>query len=131
MADTLLVIQITAAVLATLYLYLWCKAPGRAWRWHTGDPLDGKHITNATWIKPHTKVLHPTGNASRFHKAPRLARTAIRGGLTVCAWFVLVLTVFFPLAMLVTFAVVLAASIGVALWQAWRKVSPWLPSRHA
>lgn len=131
MADVLLGVQIAAGVLAALYLILWFKAPKHAWRWHTGHPMDGKHITNATWVKPHTKVLHPTGNASRFHKSPRIARTAIRGGLTVCGWFVLILTAIWPLAMLVLFAAVVAVSIGLAVRWVWGKVSPWFPSRFA
>jgi hypothetical protein len=77
-------VRVAALVLAVLVVVLIVLRPKHAWRWHSGHTLDGRFLTNATWTRPATKVLHPTGNAMRWHKWPRLLRAAIRTGFTVC-----------------------------------------------
>src|SRR6478609_680598 len=54
-----------------------------AWRWFSGQPLDGRHRTNATWVRPAARVLHPTGHAVRWHHMPRVTRALIRTGATL------------------------------------------------
>jgi hypothetical protein len=53
------------------------------WRWFSGHHLDGRHRTNAGWFEPGTKVLHPTGRASRWAHKPRGHRALIRTGCTL------------------------------------------------
>jgi hypothetical protein len=53
------------------------------WRWFSGHSLDGHHRTNASWTRKATKVLHPSGNAVRWHHLPRYQRAAVRTGTTI------------------------------------------------
>ena len=53
------------------------------WRWVSGHTLDGYHRTDASWLRPSTRVLHPTGRAVRWHHMRRLYRAAIRTGSTL------------------------------------------------
>lgn len=58
--------------------------PAFFWRWMSGHTVLSKdHFTDATWTRPGTKVLHPSGNAHRWHHKPRMHRAGIRSGLTV------------------------------------------------
>lgn len=52
----------------------------RAWRYVTGAPRDGYVRTDATFFKPATAVLVPTGHTSRWHKMPGWKRAAWRLG---------------------------------------------------
>src|SRR6516162_1462851 len=52
------------------------------WHWFSGLPLDGVSRTNATWLRPSTAVLHPTGRAVRFWHLRRLTRATARTGGT-------------------------------------------------
>jgi len=121
-------IRIAAAVLAVLIVVLAVKWPKHAWRWHSGHTLDGKHLTNATWTRPATKVLHPTGNAVRWHKWPRLLRAAIRTGFTVFAEVALIGTVFAPWPSLILLGCLLAGG-GIRAGQlGWRRARRLWPS---
>jgi hypothetical protein len=51
------------------------------WRFMTGAHLDGKIRTDAGWLARGTKVLHPTGRASRWAHMPRLHRAGWRLGV--------------------------------------------------
>jgi hypothetical protein len=86
---------LSAAILPPLVLaalVIW--KPRHAWRWFTGNPLDGppgrpRHRTNATWNRPATALLHPVP-VIRWHWWRRRRRAAIRSGGTlgavVLAW---------------------------------------------
>jgi hypothetical protein len=54
-------------------------------RWFTGHTLHGKYVTDAGWLTPASKVLHPTGRASRWAHLPRAHRAAYRTGGTIAA----------------------------------------------
>jgi hypothetical protein len=88
------------------------KAPKRWWRWHSGHTMDGKHITDATWTRPHTKVLHPTGRCHPWHKLPRLTRAAIRNGFQLFVMLMLAGITFVPwLTFILSGALLLGAGI--------------------
>src|SRR5215472_13189844 len=53
------------------------------WRWLTGHPLHGKHVTDAGWIRAGQKALTPTGHATRWAHLPRWKRAAWRTGTTL------------------------------------------------
>src|SRR5262249_62420566 len=50
------------------------------WRFLTGHPLHGHHITDAGWFRPGQRALTPTGHATRWQHLPRIQRTAHRTG---------------------------------------------------
>lgn len=79
----LILLAAAAAAIAVLWAVHTVKLHGLGpvlWRFFSGHALDGKHRTNATWSRPATKVLHPTGHAVRWHHWPRRRRLAIRTG---------------------------------------------------
>lgn len=49
----------------------------------SGDPLDGKLRTNATFLRPPTKALHPKAHASLWHWRPGWHRAAARVGAII------------------------------------------------
>jgi hypothetical protein len=117
------IIVLALLVLAVLGVIKW---PKHAWRWHSGHTLDGYHHTNATWIRPATKVLHPTGNAVRWHKLPRLMRLFVRTGFTFVMLLAAVAFLYAPWPFLITLAVLgVTGAVFGGRW-AWRKVRPWL-----
>jgi hypothetical protein len=65
-----------------------------AFRFMAGLPLDGRPRTDAGWLRPGVRVLHPIGHASKWAHLPHLHRAGIR-------WAVL--------------AVVVATCVGLAL----------------
>jgi hypothetical protein len=93
------------------------------WRWFSGQPLDGKYRTNATWLRTATRVLHPTGHAVRWHHMPRISRAAIRTGGTLAPVAVLYgLWVNRPLTL--AFVIfVFASSLVLGGWLAVRKIT--------
>jgi hypothetical protein len=82
-----LLVLAVAAVVCVIGFAVWLVSehgPGPvAWRWFSGQPLDGKHRTNASWTRPGTKALHVTGHAVRWHHLPRASRAAVRTGATL------------------------------------------------
>lgn len=53
-----------------------------AWRFASGEPVNGQPKTDAGWGRPATKVLTPTGHAPRWYHLRREIRAAVRlGGL--------------------------------------------------
>lgn len=93
------------------------------WRWFSGMPLDGRYRTNATWIRPATKVMHPTGHAVRWHHMPRLTRAFIRTGLPLGGFVILdgLARARTVTLILCGFASLLA--LGVAGWRAVRALA--------
>lgn len=59
-------------------------------RFAVGHHMDGHHRTDAGWLRRGTRVLHPTGHASRWAHLPHLYRAGIRWatvaiGAGICA----------------------------------------------
>jgi len=56
-----------------------------ALRFIAGHPLDGRHRTDAGWLRPGVRVLHPTGHASKWAHLPHLHRAGIRWAVVASA----------------------------------------------
>lgn len=113
--------------LAGVVLLAAFKNPKHAWRWLSGHTHDKYHHTNATWTRPATKVLHPTGNAVRWHHLPRLYRAGVRTGFTVFALLVLTGAALAPWPTFIALGVLLAAAAVHGGRQVRRKARRWLP----
>lgn len=50
----------------------------RTWRYITGAPVNGRVSTDSTFLRPATRVLTPTGYASRWQKLPGWKRAVVR-----------------------------------------------------
>ena len=100
------------------------------WRWLSGHALDGVHRTNATWTRPGTRALHPTGHAVRWHHLPRLYRAAIRTGATLGALLVAGGLVAAPAVTLIAAATAAAAATAFGLWKAARATLAFRFSRE-
>lgn len=107
------------------------------WRWLSGMPLHGKHITNAGWKrKGYGDAMTATGHALWWWYLPRWKRASHRTGATVAvmvtAWAFLVN----PLATAVILAVLVVAGLGLlglAAWRAWQARKhrhTWLEPLH-
>jgi hypothetical protein len=90
------------------------------WRWFSGHPLDGAHRTNATWTRPATRVLHPTGHAVRWHHMPRMHRAAIRSSATIAGLAIAVGLVSERRKTLMILAVMTAAATTYGAVRAWQ-----------
>lgn len=114
---------VLALLLATLdHLFRHHGVGPVLWRWFSGQPLDGKYRTSATWVRPATRVLHPTGHAVRWHHMPRSTRAVIRTGVTVAPFAVMYgLWANKPLTLVFVIAV-FAVSAVLGSWLAVRKV---------
>ena len=124
------------ALLAAAVLLAW-KFP-RLRRWFRGHPLDGRLRTNATWNRPATKVLHPTGHALFWHHWRQRELAAVRVSLTVFGLAVAVGLVVNRAATLLILAggILLLAGLrlpaGVARGRAWQHHRTWVrPTRLA
>src|SRR5262249_22257263 len=119
------------AVLLTV-LFLWGAMKLRAailacwllvhfWRWFSGMPLHGKHITNAGWKrKGYGEAMTPTGHALWWWYLPRWKRAGHRTGGTLAAAALVWAFLVNPVA---TFAVLLTLTVvgfGLAGLVAWR-----------
>ena len=93
------------------------------WRWFSGQPLDGKYRTNATWLHPATKVMHPSGHAVRWHHLPRLTRAGIRTGGTMTPLAALWGWAVSPGVTLAAVLSVFSAAAALACWLAFRAVA--------
>jgi hypothetical protein len=49
-----------------------------AWRFFSGQHLDGRYRTDAGFLRPGIRVMHPTGHASRWAHLPHAGRAGIR-----------------------------------------------------
>jgi hypothetical protein len=91
-----------------------------------GAPMDGRHHTDATFLRGPTKILHPRGRLSPhwWHWRPGWHRGAVRVACVLAAAVAPGLVV----ATLVTLAVLLAialAAFGYAAWRLWLAVRGW------
>ena len=68
-----------ALAVAVAVAMLVTSSPGLR-RFCSGAPMDGKLRTNATFLQPPTKALHPTADKSRWHWRPGWHRAAARAG---------------------------------------------------
>jgi hypothetical protein len=94
------------------------------WRWFSGHPLDGKYRTDATWLRPSTKTLHPIP-VVRWHHMPRLHRAGIRTAATLIALWVMIGLLAYRTAMLwVLFAAGLVAG-AVGGWWGYHRARNW------
>ena len=121
------VLLIVLAILVTVFVVVTRESIRRhgtlplLWRWHTGMPLDGKHRTNATWLKGSSKTLHPTP-VVKWHHLPRLHRAGIRtGGTYGPVLFLYGLLTATTITLAITAAIGLAAA-AVTSWWLYRKV---------
>jgi hypothetical protein len=98
------------------------------WRWLSGHPLDGKFRTDATWLRPSTKTLHPIP-VVRWHHMPRLHRAGIRTAATLIALWVLGGLLAYRTAMLwVLFAAGVTAG-AVGGWWGYYRARDWQHTR--
>ena len=95
------------------------------WLFVTGDPLDGRLRTNATFFRPPTQAIHPKAHASVWHWRPGWHRAAIR----VATVALLAVTGYGLLAArtatLAAFATLTATLTGYAAWRAGRGARRW------
>jgi hypothetical protein len=107
-----------------------------AWRWLSGQPWHGRPHTDAGWLRPATRVVHPLGRARRWHHWPRAWRAGIRSGCTLAAlsaaWGLLAdrgLTVrcLAALAALAASCGLLAAVLALRAWKHYRR---WIRPLH-
>lgn len=102
------------------------------WRWLSGHTHNGYHHTNASWTRRshgERPVLHPTGNAIRWHHLPRLYRAGIRTGGTL-GYQVILLGLITGTALTLAFLTAAAAGcLTLGGWWAWNKVRNWRHNR--
>lgn len=98
----------------------------RGWRYVTGAPRDGYARTDATFLRPATAVLTPTGHTSRWHKMPGWKRAAWRIAAPPVAVATPIGYATHPL--LTTTAIALAGACVCAL--GGRKVYRWVANRR-
>jgi hypothetical protein len=98
-----------------------------AWRFATGAHLDGKIRTDAGWFARGTKVLHPTGRASRWAHMPRAHRAAWRVGILLA---VVLSVAGLVLDAAVAVPAILGAGVAAAALGGWRLVRTVRYWRH-
>lgn len=101
-----------------------------AWRFATGALMDGKVRTDAGWFSHGTRVMHPTGRASRWAHKPRAHRAAWRLGIVLVLLAV-------PAALALDWsaavpAILAAAALALALgaWRLFRRARYWKHGRQ-
>ncbi len=92
------------------------------WRFLTGHPLHGHHVTDAGWFRHGQRALTPTGHATRWQHLPRWKRTVHRMGGTFA--FLVTVTAFLvsPLVTGLAILCLLLASAGLGGWLAWHRI---------
>lgn len=97
-----------------------------AFRFIAGHHLDGRPRTDAGWLRPGVRVLHPTGHASKWAHLPRLHRAGIRWAVlaSVTATYAgLASNARATLAGLAALAVLALTAGTVASWRKLRELS--------
>jgi hypothetical protein len=97
-------------------------APALAYRWLTGQPWHGKAHTNATWLRPADKVLHPSGRASRWAHVRISYRAAVRTLGTGAACAALYGTVTDPRATALAAGGAAIVGLVAAILTGWRMI---------
>jgi hypothetical protein len=96
------------------------------WRFLSGHHLDGKHRTDAGWIRPATKVLGPTGHASWWAHQVRWRRCGYR--LITLGLTIDVIAGWVSHSPVTAVAPFLAVVTGC--WLGWRKLGRLKHQRH-
>jgi hypothetical protein len=132
--------MLAAAVIVVLVLAVLALRAGQAtvkehgmhklaWRYATGHHLDGRYRTDAGWFTRGTKVLHPTGRASRWAHMPRVHRAAWRLGVPLVLLIMIVLGVMLGAAALPIIGAILLGALALAVWKAVRVALYWQHNR--
>ena len=103
------------------------------WRWLSGNSLDGRLRTNATWTMPSRgprPVLTQTGHAVRWHHMPRMHRAGIRTGGTILAAVTGYGLITATLATVICLGCAVAAALVLAGWHVVYRVRTWSHERH-
>lgn len=95
------------------------------WLFVTGDPLDGRLRTNATFFRPPTEALHPKAHASVWHWRPGWHRAAVRVSTLLLAATVAYGMVWHRTATIAALATAAAALTGYAAWRIIRGLRRW------
>jgi len=92
------------------------------WRFLTGHPLHGHHVTDAGWLRHGQRALTPTGHATRWQHLPRWKRTVHRTGGTL--GFLAAVVAFLVNAQVTTLVLLagVVAGVPLACWLAWRRL---------
>lgn len=123
MALGILALAVTAAVL----LPAWKLRRPIRWviRFLLGEPLGGKHHTDATFFQHPTKVLHPRGRVSWWHWRPGWHRGFARVTAVLLVAGILAGLFLEPAAVENSAAAVLAVAVGLVTWWFGRAVLRW------
>lgn len=126
---TILIVLVLAAIAAGAFGVLVLKAlvkehgPHKlAWRYASGAHLDGRPRTDAGWLRRGTRVLHPTGHASRWAHMPRLHRAGWRLAPPLTALAMLAGLVIDPVIAIPVILTALAAVLGLGVWRLVRAI---------
>lgn len=101
------------------------------WRYCTAPTdMKGRYCTDRGWFSSHTKVMHPSGRASRLHRGPRARHAAVRTGTLV-----LPLTTVYGLLAAFTLTVwvlgtLTAAAVTLGVLRAVTVARTWKHDRH-
>ena len=99
------------------------------WRHLTGHHYRGEHLTDAGWLTPATRCLHPTGRVARWYWWPRAVRAAIRTGITIAVCAVLYGLLADWRATVDSLEWAAGAGVLAAFWGAWRTYRKWRTDR--
>jgi hypothetical protein len=101
-------------------------------RWHSGQPLDGKRRSDATWTEPATKATHPKGGrrVHRWHWVRGWRRSAFRCGAELAAAGVAVGMLVARTVTIVLLAIVVAPLMAWLVLLGANRVSTWQHRRH-
>ena len=107
-----------------------------AWRWFSGEHLDGKPRTDAGWLRAGQRALTKTGHATRWWHLPRWKRAAWRTGGTLAAVGLLAAWLAAPaltsgfVIFVVTIAIAFGTWLLVRRWLARKSRRTWLLPLH-
>ena len=98
------------------------------WRWFSGMPLHGKHITNAGWKrKGYGDAMTQTGHALWWWYLPRWKRASHRTGGTLAVMVLVWGALVNPRATVALLLALVVAGLGLAGVRAWRA---WQDRKH-
>jgi hypothetical protein len=100
------------------------------WRYLSGAHLDGKYRTDAGWLTRGTKVLHPTGRASKWAHMPRLHRAAWRWGVPLVIVALAVIVVVLGAFGLPVLGALALAAVVFGTWRLVRLCRYWRHNRR-
>ena len=92
--------------------------------------IDGRYHTDRGWFTPATKVLHPSGRASRLHKGRRIIHVSVRTGVPLVLLAIVCGLLVARMFTLIVLAVAAAAAVVDVSWRTWRRARFWQHHRH-